>query len=214
MTNRTAVILAGGRGIRIGRNIKALLRMGNKTLIQIVLENIQPLVDQTIVVIGKDSSEETFRKILPRSVELLRDEGNGEGALVGLLTGFRKAKSEYSLALPCDSPFTSAKVIELLFTEAQNMDAAIPLWPNGFIEPLHAVYKTKNAREGSESALKKGDRIRDMIKLLRRVRYIPTEDIRKIDPELLTFYNINSHSDFEQATTIFSTNQSLAISRV
>jgi len=213
MINRTALILAGGRGVRIGRNIKALLRIDNKTLLQRVLEDIRPLVDQIIVVIGKNSPEETFRKILPRSVEICKDEGEGEGALVGLLTGFRKAKFEYSLALPCDSPFAKGKVVELLFSEAQNMDAAIPVWPNGFIEPLHAVYKTKNAREGAEIALEKSYRIRDMIKLLGKVRYVPTEYIRKIDPELLTFYNINSQSDLDKATKIFSTNQSRARSR-
>ena len=204
MNERTAIILAGGKGVRIGRTVKAFLRLSDKTLIERVVESVQPLVDQMVVVIGRDSPEETFRKMLPERTEIYIDEGEREGALVGLLTGLRKAKFEYSLVLPCDSPFVNREVVKLLFSEATGMDAAIPLWPNGFIEPLHAVYKTKPSQKNAEKALKEGNRIRDMINLLRKVRYIPIEKIREIDRELLSFYNINTRRDLEKAAEVYS----------
>jgi len=204
MTSRAAIILAGGKGVRIGNTAKAFLHLNEKTLIELILETIQPLVDHIIVVIGRNDSVEKFREKIPRSIDVFRDRGKGEGTLVGLLNGLNRSKSEYSLVLPCDSPFISIEVLELLFTEALGVDAAIPQWPNGFIEPLHSVYKTDGARNAARRALKNGMKVSGMIERLKDVRYVPIEVIRKIDPELLTFTNINTLGDLRKASRIYS----------
>ena len=204
MTSRAAIILAGGKGVRIGNTAKAFLHLNEKTLIELMLETIQPLVDRVIVVIGRNDSMEKFREKIPLSIDVLRDRGKREGTLVGLLNGLNRSESEYSLVLPCDSPFINKEVLELLFTEALEVDAAIPQWTNGFIEPLHSVYKTDEARQGARRALKNGIKVSGMIERLKVVRYVPIEDIRKIDHELLTFTNINTLGDLRKALRIYA----------
>ena len=83
------------------------------------------------------------------------------------------------------------------------MNAVIPRWPNGYIEPLQAVYRTDKALKASEEAVENGRMdMRSMIRGLRRVRYVSTIVIREIDPELDTFMNINSRFDLRRAELI------------
>jgi len=204
MTSRTAIILAGGKGVRIGQMTKAFLHLNEKTLIELILETVRPVVDRTIVVIGRNAPVERFREKIPKSIDVYRDRGRREGTLVGLSNGLSRSGSEYSLVLPCDSPFVKREVLELLFAEALGVDAAIPQWPNGFIEPLHSVYKTDEALEESRRALRNGNRVSGMIERLKAVRYVPMEVIRKIDNELLTFFNINTPEDLQKGLEICS----------
>ena len=79
----------------------------------------------------------------------------------------------------------------------------IPRWPNGYIEPLHAVYQTKLALEAAENALTEGKlKVRALIEKLQGVRYISTIAIQQLDPELLTFFNINTPADLNKAITL------------
>ena len=84
-----------------------------------------------------------------------------------------------------------------------NRTASIPRWPNGYIEPLHAAYHVKSAEEAAEEALKEGKlNMRSMIEKLGMVRYISTLVIKQLDPELLTFFNVNTPLDLKKAERI------------
>jgi molybdopterin-guanine dinucleotide biosynthesis protein A len=112
------------------------------------------------------------------------------------LTGFKSASGEHSLLTACDTPLISFEVISFLLSQAQNYDAVIARWPNGYIEPLQAIYRTQKALPSAIQALNEGKlRMRDMIVHLNNPRFITTETIRKLDPQLKTFYNINTLTD-------------------
>jgi molybdopterin-guanine dinucleotide biosynthesis protein A len=105
--------------------------------------------------------------------------------------------------LPFDTPFVSKEVVSLLFELCLNRAAAIPRWPNCQIEPLHAVYQTKLALEAAKSAVAEGKlNVRAMIEKLRGVRHISTLVIQQLDPELRTFFNINTPIDLKKATVL------------
>lgn len=79
----------------------------------------------------------------------------------------------------------------------------VPLWPNGYIEPLHSVYNVSAALRASEAATEGGNlRISNMIERLERTIYVPVEELRRFDPDLLTFFNINSKEDLKRAEAI------------
>jgi molybdopterin-guanine dinucleotide biosynthesis protein A len=87
-----------------------------------------------------------------------------------------------------------------LFDRARGADAAIPRWPNDYIEPLHAVYKVSSAISAAECATSEVRLdIRAMISMLGKVVYVSTDDIKKFDSELLTFFNINNRKDLDAA---------------
>lgn len=149
---------------------------------------------------GKNDEIDQYARILPSTVKVVRDAVDGRGPLAGILAGMQEMLSEYAVVLPCDSPFIKEEVVKYLFDEAQGADAAIPRWPNGYTEPLHAVYRVVPSALAAKEALKKDElRIIDMIKRLRRVIYISTDEIKKIDRDLITFFNINNQKDLRAA---------------
>jgi len=193
------LILASGRSERIKEN-KALIRLGDKPLLLHVIERVLDLTNEIIVAVGKNDELSAYTRILPSTVTVVKDVVEGKGPLAGIFAGMKNMHSKYALVLPCDSPFIKKEVLMYLLHKAQKADAAIPQWPNGNIEPLHAVYKICSAVTATETALEKGELfIRDMIKRLGKVTYITTEEIRKLDPELITFFNINGPEDLKAA---------------
>ena len=193
------LILAGGRSKRIKEN-KALIRLRGKPLLLHVVERVLDLTNEIIVAVRKNDELSAYTRILPPTITVVKDVVEGKGPLAGILAGMKSMHSKYALVLPCDSPFIKKEVLMYLTRKAQKADAAIPQWPNGNIEPLHAVYKICSALTATETALEKGELfIRNMIKRLGKVIYVSTEEIRKLDPELITFFNVNGPEDLKVA---------------
>ncbi len=196
---RAAVVLAGGFSKRL-RQDKGLVKLAGKPLVTHVLERASEVVDEALVVVSSESQKEAYSLVVPNENRIFVDDENVRSPLVGALTGFANTCAEYSLLLPCDSPFVSGKVIELLFETCAGVDAAVPRWPNDYIEPLQAVYRTSSALEATRQALGHGEmRPLNMIRLLRRTRYLSTLVIQQLDPHLTTFFNVNTLLDLAKA---------------
>ncbi|MCJ7714009.1 hypothetical protein MUO66_06085, partial [Candidatus Bathyarchaeota archaeon] len=85
----------------------------------------------------------------------------------------------------------------------KNRSAVIPKWPNNHIEPLHAVYNTKEAFKAATNAIAQQEtKVRAIIKRLNNVHYVSTKYIQKYDSNLQTFLNINTPSDLIKAKNI------------
>jgi len=198
---RSAVILAGGRSSRLGVD-KSLLQIGKRTMIEHVMENISDVVDE-IWVVARD--EEQGKRIISKLGEanMAYDYILGYGPVAGMLAGLQSARAEYVIVLACDMPFVNSDVVNLLFSLAKGYDAAVPRWPDGRIEPLHAVYERKKMAGACEKAIEEGKRnILAPLSTL-QTHYVSTEAIKKIDPELKTFVNVNVPHDLEAARLLF-----------
>ena len=195
------IILAGGKGNRIGGN-KPFMKLEGRSLISYVLEVSSKVSDEAIVVVGRDRIKRFEAKLL-KDVKIVIDIKSGGGPLVGVYSGLKHLRSKYALVLPCDSPFISEGVLKYLIGRAEGVDAVIPSWPSGYMEPLHSIYNVSAALKASEAAMEEGAfRIYNMIERLEKVIYIPVEELRRFDLDLLTFFNINSIEDLKNAETI------------
>ncbi|MBC7130867.1 molybdenum cofactor guanylyltransferase [Candidatus Bathyarchaeota archaeon] len=193
----SAIILAGGLSKRFGQN-KGLALLAGKPLVKYVVDAVRNLVDEVIIVVNSETQVENF-KIL-RNIQVIVDELDLQGPLIGALTGFKATKSEYALLLPCDAPFASKDVLSLLLDLCIGVNAVIPRWPNGYIEPLHAAYRVEAASSAAEAALREGRvDMKSMIERLRRVRYISTLVLSQLDPDLRFFFNVNTPLDLKKA---------------
>ena len=198
----SAVILAGGFSRRFGQD-KGLIDLGGEPLILHVVDRVSKVVDETVVVVSSSVQKERFENLLGRRVNVVVDEHKAQSPLVGALTGFESAKGVYSLLLPCDTPFISIQIAQFLLDMCVNKGAVIPKWPSGYIEPLQATYHTKLALTAAKKALEQGKLdLRSMIARLRGVRYVSTVVLRQMDPQLLTFFNINAPRDLKRAESL------------
>jgi len=199
---RSAIVLAGGFSSRFGHD-KGVLELADKPLIRHITDAIDPLVDEVVVVTNSLERVLKYSQVMVANVKFFVDVYEASSPLIGALTGFGSAHGKYSLLLPFDTPFVSEEVVSLLFELCQGKAAVIPRWPNGYIEPLHAVYQTKLALEAAENALTEGKlKVRALIEKLQGVRYISTIAIQQLDPGLLSFFNINTPADLNKAITL------------
>jgi len=201
---KSVIVLAGGRGSRIGVN-KALTPLSGTPMILYVVARSLQVTEKVAVAIGRDDAVAAFRKVLPKNVTVLRDSVSRRSPLVGMLTGLQSVLGtvEYSAVVPCDSPFIRPKMLQHLFQVAEGHDAAIPIWPNGYVEPLHSVYEVQNTVRAIRLALRtERSSNRDVIKHLKDVKYVPVEELRGYDPELRTFFNVNRPEELREASKI------------
>lgn len=198
--DRTAIILAGGPPGGFGSD-KGLANLASKPLISHVIERIKNLVDEIVICVKSSNQQSHYAPVIPEGSRIIVDlEGFPECPLTGAMTGLSNSRGEYSIILPCDTPFISRRVVDLMFEIAVGVDAVVPRWPDGRIEPLHAVYKTRRALDSAREALSRGElRMESMIHRLRMVRYLSTIVIKEIDPKLLTFFNVNTPLDLRRA---------------
>lgn len=197
--DKSAVILAGGFSSRFGQD-KGLLQLANKPLIRHVLNAVNGIVDEKLVIVSSKDQAKAYSRVTDSCANVLVDIAEVHGVLAGALTGFEEAQGEYSLLLPCDTPLVSRDILLLLLELCINKNAAIPRWPNCYVEPLQAVYRTKPALEAARNALWEGKlNVQAMVDKLRDVRYVSTLVLEQLDPQLNTFFNINTPVDLSRA---------------
>jgi molybdopterin-guanine dinucleotide biosynthesis protein A len=199
---KSAVILAGGFSRRFGRD-KGLVVLAGKPLILHVIDRVSKVVDEVLVVVSSEEQKNKFETILEEKANLVIDKEDSQSPLVGAITGFETANAEYSLLLPCDTPLISTQIVQFLLDMCTDRSAAIPRWPSGYIEPLQAVYRTESALTAAKTALKQGKmNMQSMIDNLRGVRYVSTMVLEQLEPDLLTFFNVNTPQDLKKAESI------------
>jgi len=197
--DKSAIILVGGFSKRFGED-KGLIQLANKPLIKHVLDAINDIADERIVVASSRVQAEKFAKVVGLNVKIVIDTGDLQSPLVGALTGFKEARGEYALLLPCDTPRISRDILSLMLDLCINKTAVIPRWPSGYIEPLQAVYRVKPSLEAAKNALDMGKlNMRSMVENLRGIRYVSTLVLQQLDPELKTFFNVNTLLDLKKA---------------
>ena len=180
----------GGAARRAGGREKYFFTFQGKTFIDRLIDTLREVVDE-IVVVARDP-EQCERFIHLDDVRCIPDIRRDLGPIGGLHAGALAVHGEYIFVAACDMPCINPGVVRLLFDAAAGYDAAIPSWNADMLEPLHAVYR-KSALlaylEEHESLS-----LRSMVRSL-NTRYVDIGMIREIDPDLLTFTNINKIED-------------------
>ena len=193
------MVLAGGPSPR-GCKEKPFLPFNGWPFITIIVEVPLGVVDEVVIAVGFTDDTSRFSDPLPDSSRIVKDEYDGQSPLIGMLAGLSKIHSTYTAVLSCDLPFAKEEVLDFLFKKANGFDAAIPRWPNGSIEPLHAIYHADAALEATKLEISSGGlKNVDMIKRLERTRYVDVDEFRPFDPEFLSFFNVNTPQDYEKA---------------
>jgi molybdopterin-guanine dinucleotide biosynthesis protein A len=199
---KSAIVLAGGSSSRFGED-KGLVKLAGKPLLTHVVNAVRTIVDEVVVTTSSTIRVTQYQRIVCNDVRFAVDSRESEGPLIGALTGFNAALGEYALVLPFDTPFVSRDIVTLLFDLCMGKSAVIPRWPNAQIEPLHAVYKVNEARTAAEAAVAEGRLdMRGMIERMQGLRFVSTLVIMELDPELKSFFNINTPLDLKKAESI------------
>ncbi|MDQ7822912.1 MAG: molybdenum cofactor guanylyltransferase [Candidatus Eremiobacteraeota bacterium] len=185
------VILAGGKGSRLIAE-KGLLAVDRTTLIERIHSRLSALFSWFLLVVSDE------KPYLHLPFQLVKDHYPDHGPLGGIYSGLRAAAVP-SFVCACDMPFISKDIVEALMARAHGNDVVIPL-VKGYYEPLHAIYRP-SCLEAMKSCLEGRD-LR-VVSFFERVKVLPLgEELRLMDREDLSFFNINTPEDYEKACLI------------
>ncbi|MDA8139366.1 MAG: molybdenum cofactor guanylyltransferase [Desulfobacteraceae bacterium] len=185
-----AVILAGGRNTRmLGRN-KAFLTIDGRTLLERLLETLSAIFKEIVLV----TREPELYAHYP--LQVVEDIFEARSSLTGIHAGLKFGAADYCFVVPCDAPLLKPELVHLLLSEIEPaVDAVIP-FIGGYYEPLCAIY-SKRCIAPIEAQLERGD-----FQIIRifgslNVKKVEEEKIKRVDPQLHSFLNINTPEAFE-----------------
>ncbi|HTY90530.1 MAG TPA: molybdenum cofactor guanylyltransferase [Methanocella sp.] len=195
---RSGLILAGGRSTRFGGGEKSLRLVGGKRMICRVIDALCPVADELVISVRDERQKELLFPFI-RGMEFVYDPIKDIGPLSGILAGLERARGDYVVVVACDMPLINTAAVRLLFERAQGHDAAVPGHAGGLIEPLHTVYHREHMLRAVKESIAAGEsKISAPLMRMKDVVYVPDEEIRRVDPELETFLNVNRAEDMER----------------
>ncbi len=193
----SGVILAGGLSRRLGRD-KALVPIGDQPLIQRVIQRVEQLSQEIVVVVSDQNRAEELP--LDQEHRVVLDRYPGTGSLGGIFSGLDAASNGWTLVVACDMPFLNLALLRRMMALTEDADAVVPII-DGRPEPTHALY-SKACLPFIEPRLISGDlKISGFYDQV-RVRYLPEEDVTALDPEFLSFFNVNTPEDLDRALSL------------
>jgi molybdopterin-guanine dinucleotide biosynthesis protein A len=183
--NCCAVILAGGLNTRMNGVNKAFLKVGERTILDRMLENLRSIFSEIIIVTRQPELYSGYA--FPAVQDIYPDRSS----LTGIHAGLVHAKAEYGFMVPCDTPFLQTALVRLMLDELEpGLDVVVPFF-GGHYQPLCAIY-SKKCIPVIESQLNGGDfKIIHIFKGM-KVRIVPAEKISEADPDRLSFLNVNT----------------------
>ena len=202
----TGVILAGGLNSRFKGENKAFFTLGGRRIIEPIIDVFQSVFDEILLVTNDPM------RYLEWDVTVVRDVFPVKSSLTGIHAGLFYASTPHIFVTACDTPFIRKELVSLVLSGiAPGVAAVMPETPSG-TEPLFAAYAT-DALPVVEAAVKAEKfKIQQVFRKM-RVKKIAASRVMAVDPELMSFVNINTAADFKKATAWLDKNGEQKISK-
>jgi len=169
----------------MGGENKAFLSVGGKTIMDRLYKTFACLFDEVLIVTNEPLH------YLSWDAMIVTDVFPGRSSLTGVHSGLLHASTPHAFVAACDTPFLKEALIRQLLDELEpEIDVVIPETEDGH-QPLCAIY-SKRCVKPIERQLKDED-----LKILKffssvKVKRIPEEQLKSVDPHLVSFFNINT----------------------
>lgn len=192
----TAIILAGGDSKRLGYP-KALLKIGNKTVIEIIVDKMKEQFKEVIIVTDQPETV----KHLPVTItgDIIAD--GGKSSLRGLHAGLSKSGNFGNFVIACDMPFVNNALAAYMHAYLPDYDAVVPRIGK-YVQPLYACYRKECVHHIEKNLVSGRFKVSELYRDL-HIKYIDKAEIDLFDPGQKAFFNINTYADYEEALHIY-----------
>lgn len=181
----TGVILAGGRGARMGGVDKGLVEVAGRPMVEHVLAAVERQAGA--VAINANRSTERYARY---GHPVIADRMDGfQGPLAGMASALATAATEFVLVVPCDSPLVDSSLGPRLHAALAERKAGVAVAHDG--ERMHPVFVLlrRTVRSGLEDFLARGERKIDRWFAEERTAVVDFSDL----PDM--FLNVNREED-------------------
>lgn len=188
----SGVILAGGLSTRFSGTNKAFIRVCGIRILDRIYDIFKDLFEEVILVTNDPLL------YLEWDMSIFTDIFPVRSSLTGIHSGLFCSTKPYSFFTACDAPFIKKEVIEALIERIDpRFDVVIPETSAG-LEPLCAIYSKRCLNIIAERLVRQEFKIRQFFKSI-RMNKIPESVLREKDPELISFFNINTAEELAKA---------------
>lgn len=191
MTERVAaVVLAGGRSMRFGRD-KLAEPIDGRPMLDHVIERLRAVTAEIVVVAAAGSMAD-----IPSDVGLVHDDAPFEGPLAGLAVGLSAVDPgvERVIVVGGDMPTIVPAVLDRLLAALERRQAAV-LADDERARPLPLAIRRSAGAEAAERLLEEGERrLRALLERL-DVEVIPEERWREDDARGETLRDVDVPGD-------------------
>ena len=146
----TAVVLAGGKSTRMGKD-KITLDIHGTPLIDLVIEQLKPMFEDIIV----STSDKNLQ--MNGGARMVTDRFDDAGPIGGIASSIPEAEFHRIFVTACDIPVINHLLVARMLRLIREHDVVVPRSPEGYLEPLHAVY-TKDTYPILETLIHSGGR--------------------------------------------------------
>ncbi len=188
----SGVILAGGLGTRYGGENKAFLRVGGMRILDRLFAVYTQIFDEIILVTNHPLEFLEWDALIVSDIFPVRS------SLTGVHAGLFYASQPFAFFSACDTPFLKKEIVETVLEQIDPADdLVIPQTSAGF-EPLCAAYSKRCLKPAADHL--RANKLKIQLALQkRRIKRIPEEQLREKDPELVSFFNVNTPEELARA---------------
>ena len=196
----TGVILSGGLAKRFDGREKALLRIGQERLLDRIYFIFKELFDDIILVTN------TPLQFTEWDLNIVTDLFDIRSSLTGIHAGLFYASHPFAFFSACDAPFLKKEVVETVLDGIDDhIDIVMPETSAGR-EPLCAAYSRRCLNIAEQHLRQQKLKIQLAFRKC-RIKTISEKKLRQKDPDLVSFFNINTPQDLERAREMAMTNE-------
>ena len=168
------------------------MKVGGQRVLDRLTAVLKPYFTE-IILVTKDTSG-----YLAEDVMIVTDHYNVRSSLTGIHAGLFAAGNPHALVVACDMPFVQPRLVELLLEDIEpHIDVIIPRTSEG-LEPLMAIYSKRCLKPIKAALIKKQLQILKILKQV-RLKEVDESKLRRIDADLISFFNLNSPADLKVA---------------
>jgi len=197
----SGAILAGGLNSRMGGKNKALLSVGNQRILDHLTNAFQGLFETPVLVTNSPVDFLSWDMMMAADLFPVRS------SLTGIHAGLFHASLPHVFVTACDTPFLKKELIVLLLdTLEPQWDVVIPETQDGF-QPLCAIYSKRCLKPIERQLRDENPKIIDFFSTV-RVKHVAEDRLREADPDLLSFFNVNTPQDLVKAEEMWGKGRS------
>lgn len=195
----TGIILCGGKSSRMKTN-KALLKLGNKTIIEIILDEMKKVLSD-VVLSANECDDFAFLNI-----PIVKDIQLNRGPLSGIYSALKNSESSKNFVVTCDLPLIDSRLIEYISKVESDKKIIIPTI-NGIPQRLFGIY--------NKSVIEKIDVIFNLSEIYKSIKGSVYDLHQRVEVESIIidhlqfyndnmFLNMNTPDDYEKIKKYFN----------
>lgn len=175
---------------------KSFMLLDGKPIFEHVLTCLREL--ELPILLVTNSREKYTAYHLPMTPDILP----GQGSLGGLYTAIWSSTAEFTLCVACDMPFLNGFLLRyLLDLCSTEWDVIVPRI-RGYPEAMHAIYGKGCLNPIRNNILQGNLKVSGFFEQVKTF-YVEEDEIRKFDPALRSFINVNTPDDMASAENLY-----------